>query len=247
MRRGTVLAAGLLLVGVAGVSGCGTAAHPQGQVTVPSACAGQREAVRRALDQSQLRVDVTGDGKPDTVAVASDATAPKPCRALVAVRAHGAGYSAHLVPAAVPAKGARARIEAVPRLGRHSGATIIVDTDAMVDAVRAQLFTVSDGRLHAVSVPGEPDGSFLVEGGGVLYPHAAGCTADGRLIVSHAAQTQHGRRFTVTRHVYELDRAGLNLNAVAVQRTTIPLRRLGQRFPEFTRAHWQACTHRPAR
>ena len=245
MRRGAVLAAGLLLVGVTGLSGCGTGARPRAEVVVPSPCAGQREVVLRALDQSPLHVDVTGDGKPDTVAAVSDATAPKPCRGLVAVRTDGAVHIAHLIPAAVPIEGVSARVVGVPRLGRHRGAAIVVDTGAAVDAVLAQLFTFTNRGLHPVNVPGEPDGSFIVEGGGLMFPHAARCTGNGRLVVSQAMQTQDGRRFKVTRRVYELDRAGLRLSLLAVQRATVPLRRLGSRFPEFAGDHWQACTERP--
>lgn len=242
MRTGAVLVAGLLLASVVGVSGCETTPRPQGEVTAPSACPGQRSLVRRALARSRLRVDVTGDGKPDTVAAASDAAAAKPCRGLVAVRAHGVVYSAHLIPAAVPVKGVRARVVGVPRLGAHPGAAIVVDTAAMVDAVRAQLFAYSDGGLHAVRVPGEADGAFIVEGGGVMFPHAARCTADRRLVVSEATQTQHGRRFRVTRRVYQLDRAGLRLTVLGVRRANLPVRSLGHRFPEFGGLHWQACT-----
>lgn len=246
MRRGTVPALGLLLVGIGGLPGCGTAGHSGGEVFIPPPCAAQREVVLRSLDRSHLRVDVTGDGKPDTVAVASDAGAAKPCRGLVAVRTHGTVYSAHLIPAAVPVKGFRAGIVGLPRLGRHPGVTLVVDTRAMVDAELAQLFTYSDGRLRAVRVPGRQDGSFIVEGGGVMFPHAARCTASGGFVVSEAAQVQHGRRFQVTRRVYRLDRAGARLSALAAQEASVPSSQLGRRFPEFAGTHWQSCTEQSA-
>ena len=242
MRRATVLVMGLLLVSTVGVSGCGSSAGPHPRAAGSSPCAAQRQVVRQALKRSRLRVDVTGDGRPDTVAAATDPAAPRPGRGLIAVRADGVVHSAHLIAAAVPAKGIRTRIVGVPRLGRHRGAAIVVDTGAMVDAVLAQLFTFADGRLRAVRVPGRRDGAFIVEGGGVMLPHAARCTSDGRLVVSGAVQVQHGRRFKVTRRLYELDAAGLRLSALAQQEASLPVRRLGGRFPEFAGTHWQACT-----
>ncbi len=244
MRVGSLLGAGLLPVAFM-ASGCGTAPHAGVGVAAPSPCPGEQAVVRRALDRSPLRADVTGDGKPDTVAAVSDPAAAKPCRGLVAVRSDGVVYTAHLIPGAVPIKGIRARVVAVPHLGLHPGAAIVVDTGAAVDAVLAQLFTFSDGRLLAVKVPGELDGSFVVAGGGLMFPHAAGCTSDGRLVVSGALQSQDGRRFRVVRRSYELDHAGRRLTALPVQRATVSVRRLDSRFPEFAGARWQACTDRP--
>jgi hypothetical protein len=244
MRVGSLLGAGLLPVALL-ASGCGTAQHAGDRAAAPSPCPSEQAVVRRALDRSPLRADVTGDGKPDTVAAASDPAAAKPCRGLVAVRSDGVVYTAHLIPGAVPIKGIRARVVAVPHLGHHSGAAIVVDTGAAVDAVLAQLFTFSDGRLVAVKVPGERDGSFVVAGGGLMFPHAAGCTSDGRLVVSGALQTPDGHRFRVVRHSYELDQAGRRLAALPVQRATVSLSRLDSRFPEFAGARWQACTDRP--
>ena len=244
MRVGGLLGAGLLLVALT-ASGCGTAQHAGDRAAAPSPCPSEQAVVRRALDRSHLRADVTGDGQEDTVAAASDPAAAKPCRGLVAVRADGVVYTAHLIPAAVPMKGIPARVVGVPHLGRHPGAAIVVDTGAAVDAVLAQLFTLSDGRLLAVKVPGEPDGSFVVAGGGLMFPHAAGCTPDGRLVVTGALQSQDGHRFSVVRRSYELDHAGRRLIALPVQRATVSLQRLGSRFPEFAGARWQACTDRP--
>lgn len=245
MRTATVLVVGLLLGSVVEVAGCGQAARPQPGRAGSSSCAGQRQVVRQALKRSHLRVDVTGDGRPDTVAASADPSAPKPCRGLVAVRTDGVVHSAHLIPAAVPVEGSRARVVGVPRLGSHRGAAIVVDTGAMVDAVLAQLFTFADGRLHVVRVPGRQDGAFIVEGGGVTFPHAARCTTDGRLVVSRAVQVRHGHRFRVTRRFYRLDAAGLRLSVLSVQQASLPVSRLDSRFPEFAGAHWQACTDRP--
>ena len=248
MRLGSCVTAVILLVGLVGVSGCGANVEPKAQVAASPECPHEQAVVRRALERSHLRVDVTGDGKPDTVAAASDPGAAKPCRGFVGVRVNGAGtYSLHLIPAAVPIKGIRARVVGVPHLGQRPGADIVVDTGAAADAVLAQMFTFSGGRLHALHVPDQPDGSFIVAGGGVIYPRGAGCTADGRLLLSEAAQTNDGKRFRVTRRTYELGRGGLRFaRRPVVTKATVPLNRLGARFPEFVGPHWTACTSTPA-
>jgi hypothetical protein len=207
----------------------------------------QQAVVARALDRSHLRVDVTGDGQPDTVAAASDPGAVKPCRGFVAVRVSGGGvYAAHLIPAAVPIRGIRARVVGVPRLGGRAGADIVVDTGAAVDAVLAQLFTFTGGRLRAVHVPDQQDGSFIVVGGGLMFPRGAGCTRNGRLILSQAAQTADGQWFRVTRRTYPLQPGGLGFTQPEATRATVPVNQLGVRFPEFVGPHWRACSSGPA-
>lgn len=243
MRPGSLVTASIGMVGLVAASGCGTTVQPRAQVSGSPECPHQQAVVRRALERSHLRVDVTGDGRPDTVAAASDPGAPKPCRGFVGVRVDGGGtYSTHLIPAAVPMKGIRARVVGVPHLGRRPGADIVVDTGAAVDAVLAQMFTFSGGRLRALHVPDQPDGSFIVEGGGLIYPRGAGCTADGRLILSQAAQTNDGKRFRVTHRTYALRPGGLRFASPVVTKATVPVNRLGARFPEFVGPHWASCS-----
>jgi hypothetical protein len=246
MRLGSLVTT-TLLAGLLAVSGCGEAPQPAAQDARSSECPSHQALVRRALDRSHLRVDVTGDGRPDTVAVASDPGAAKPCRGFVGVRATGgATYSTHLIPAAVPIEGIRARIVGTPHVGDGPGAEIVVDTGAAVDALLAQMFTYSGGALRAMRVPDQPDGSFIVEGGGVIYPRGAGCTADGRLVLSEAAQTSDGKRFRVVRRTYPLRTNGVGFTRPEVERATVPVNRLGARFPEFAGPHWTACAGSPA-
>jgi hypothetical protein len=224
-------------------TGCGAGSEPTAQVASRPQCPHQQAVVAGALHRSHLQVDVSGDGKPDTLAAASDPGAAKPCRAFVAVRMFGGGvYAAHLIPDAVPIRGIRARVVGVPRLGGRAAADIVVDTGAAVDAVLAQLFTFTGERLRAVHVPGQQDGSFIVVGGGVVFPRGAGCTRDGRLIVSHAAQTADRQSFRVTRRIYPLQPDGLGFTEPEVTRATVPVNRLGVRFPEFVGPHWRACS-----
>ena len=246
-RRRSSVTASILLIGLVAVSGCGGTVEPRARGHGSVECPHGQALVRRALERSHLRVDVSGDGRPDTVAAASAPGAAKPCRGFVGVRVTGAGtYATHLIPAAVPIKGIRARVVGVPHLGQRPNAEIVVDTGGAADAVLAQMFTFSGGRLRALHVPDQPDGSFILEGGGLIHPRGAGCNADGRLLLSQAAQTKDGKRFRVTRRTYELGRGGQRFTSPVVERATVPLNRLGARFPEFVGPHWTACTSSPA-
>lgn len=233
------LAAGMLLTGC-GATDTGTASS--GFVTSGD-CPQERSLVRRALDRSTLRVDVSGDGVLDTVAVASDPSAPKGCRGFVGVRvAGGSTYSNHLFRLAVPVKGLPARVEGLPDLGAAPGAEVVVDTRAAADALLAQMFTLAGDRLRVVRVPPFDDGTFIVEGAGVVYPQGTACTADGLLVHSEAALTKDGERYRVTRRTFEMRGDRLQPTAPTVETATVEAKRLLVRFPEFGRPHWAACT-----
>jgi hypothetical protein len=254
MRLGGALIAAAL-AGVLLLSSCGqdgtagqggdplSAGEPP--VVTSGQCEREEDLVRRALDRSRLSVDVDGDGRPDRVAVASDPEADEPCRGFVGVRLHdGSTYSTHLFARAVPIEGLPAKIDGLPDLGDRPGAQIVVDTRAAVDAVLGQLFTLADERLQPVQVPGSEDGTFIVEGGGVIYPHGASCTADGRMTLSEAAQTRDGERYRVTRRTYEVTGEPLRFGDPEVEKATVPADELIDRFPEFAHPHWEACEAR---
>lgn len=239
-----VVAAGALIAGATILPACEQSAEPPAFVTSGD-CADEQRVVAQALDRSHLTADVNGDGRPDTVAVASQPGAAKPCRAFVGVRvAGGSTYSTHLVPNAVPVEGLRARVIGLPRLGGRRPAEIVVDTAGAVDAVLAQLFALGGGRLYAVPVrvPGFSGGTFIVTGGGVMFPQGAGCTADGRMVLSAAAQSADGTSFRVTRRTYQVRGQPLRLVAPVVERATVPVDQLTARFPEFAGEHWTACS-----
>lgn len=249
MRPKILLRAGALLAGVLTVAACGPAVQTTSQASdqaarfvVSGTCHREQALVRRALDRSDIRADVNGDGRLDRVAVAWDFGAAKPCRAFVGVRVKGGTtYSTHLIPQAAPIRGLRPEIVGLPRLGSGHRAEIVVDTKAAVDAQVAQLFTLAGGRLQAVAVPGYPDRAFIVEGGGVIYPRGAGCTVDRRVVLSSAEQTRDGKSYRVTRRTYEVRGEQLRLVTPVVERATVPVGLLLKRFPEFGGPHWTAC------
>jgi hypothetical protein len=245
--------AALLLMASCGQDGAGGQGDQGGDpvsagvppVVTSGQCEREEALVRRALDRSRLSVDVDGDGRLDRVAVASDPEADEPCRGFVAVRIQGgATYSTHLFARAVPVEGLPAKVNGLPDLGDAPGAQIVVDTRAAVDAVLGQLFTLAGGRLQPVEVPGSEDGTFIVEGGGVIYPHGASCTADGRMVLSEAAQTRDGERYRVTRRTYEVTGDRLRFGDPEVETATVPVDELIDRFPEFAHPHWEACEPR---
>lgn len=249
MRSQNLLRAGALLAGALTLTACGPAVQSTSQTSDPATryvtsgtCAREKALVSRALDRSKIRADVNGDGRLDRVAVAWDFGAAKPCRAFVGVRVKGGPtYSTHLIPHAAPIKGLRPEVVGLPRLGNGRRAQVVVDTRAAVDAQVAQMFTIAGGRLRAVDVPGFPDGAFIVDGGGVVYPHAAACTAEGRMVLSSAAQSKNGKTYRVTRRTYGVRGERVRLVDPVVEHSTVPVRLLVKQFPEFVGPHWAAC------
>lgn len=244
MRLTTLLASAVLLACGPVLTACGPTETTTRAFDTSGDCAAEESLVRRSLDRSALRVDVDGDGRLDEVAVATDHDAGKRCRAFVGVRlADGSTHSTHLHPAAVPPiEGLQARIVGLPDLGDTPGAQIVVDTRAAVDSVLAQLFTLTGNGLRRVHVPVFEDGTFIVEGGGVVYPYGAACTADGRMVLSTAEQSDDGERFRVTRRTYEVRGPRVRFADPEVEESTVPLNELDDRFPEFAGQHWRACT-----
>ena len=246
MRLKSLLAVGAFVAGATALPACGTETTTQtepAEVVTSGECPGEAAVVRRALDQSRVKADVDGDGRPDTVAVASRPEAAKPCRALVGVRVHGGStYSTHLIPNASPVKGLPAEVVGLPLLANQSGAHIVVDTKAAVDSVLAQMFTLASGRLLAVEVPGLDEGTFIVEGGGLTFPHGAACTAGGRMVLTEAALTKDGKRYRVTRRTYEVEGPESRFGDPVVEKATVDVNELAASFPEFTDPHWKDCT-----
>ena len=244
MRRlETLLTAAVVLASGLALHGCGSDQVAAPGFVTSGDCPREQAVVRRALERSTLRVDVDGDGRLDRVAVATDQSAGRRCRAYVAVRVQGGStYSTHLFPGAVPPKLFRAGVAGLPDLGPDPGAEIVVDTASAADSLLAQMFTLTGDGFRRVHVPAFDDGTFIVEGAGVIYPQGAGCTRGGRLVLSGAKQTKDGTRYRVTRRTYQPRTERIRLVDPAVERATVPVDQLVERYPEFTHPHWGACT-----
>lgn len=239
----TAVVGGLTYAGLTGEqTRVGPATKPGDRVVTGTSCPRESDLVARALNRNWLDADVDGDNRPDRVAVARDAAGGEAaCRVFVGVRtATGVTYSNALTPSAV----ADANIPfpptvvGLPELG-DPGAEIAVDGHARADGALVQLFTLVDGRLALVEVPGSDDDAFYLEGAGVTMPHGAACRADGTLVLSTAEA--RGRDYRVTRRHYEL--VGERLEAVSAETTeAVAGDALVRRFPEFGPSHFSACS-----
>ncbi|MGH3507066.1 MAG: hypothetical protein ACRDO2_07670 [Nocardioidaceae bacterium] len=241
----TVVATMAAFAVAAGGSASGAAttgdASPSYNLHTSSDCRSEERLAHRGIAHPDRRVDVDGDGRRDKVAVVTDSDARKACRVVVAVKVRGgAAYSAVLDPSAVPPRGVRARIEAMPDLGNDPGVEIVIDSRMKADGVLAQLFTLTRDGLERVPMPAFEDGNFYVEGGGVTYPRGASCNARGAMILSMAI-LERGR-YEVTRHVYPVKGDRLRLTGPRMKVAHVPGDELVDRFPEFGSRHFTACS-----
>lgn len=229
------------------VGGSASAASARGDVTPSSDvqtstdCRAEERLARRGVRHPDARVDVDGDKRRDRVAVVTDIDARRACRVFVVVKVRGGdAYSAALDRSAVPHRGVRAKLAALPDLGDDAGAEIVVDSRKKTDGILAQLFTLTRDGLERVPMPAFEDGNFYVEGGGVTYPRGASCNARGAMILSMAV-LDHGR-YEVTRHVYPVRGDQLRLTGPRIKVAHIAGDRLVERFPEFGSPHFTACS-----
>jgi hypothetical protein len=224
--------AGLVLLDLGPDVGVSPADEPI--VVTGSECARELELVTVALEDGGVSADVDGDGAPDRVATAVDGEASQKCRAFVAVRAAtGSTYSTAMAAPAVPPPGVNADVIGVPDLGADGRADIVVDTHLMADGALAQLFTLTGDGLERVPAPAFEDGNFIVQGGGVTSPQAAGCTADGSLILSMATSDSRGEEYEVTRQIYPVTVTPLEFGGPRITTGHASTAELATRFPEF--------------
>ena len=207
-------------------------------------CAGEARLVKAALDSDWQPADVDGDGRLDRVAVATDHSAGRACRAFVGLRtAAGTTYATALDRTAVPPRGVAAEVIGVPDLGMDGRAEIVVDTHRLADSALSQLFTLANAGLVRVHAPAFEDGTLVVEGGGVTYPRGAGCTGRGALVLSMALL--HGDTYEVARHVYPVvnpaNGGPLRLGDPRITSVDVPAGQLADRFWEFVSPHFQRC------
>ncbi|MDQ1602979.1 MAG: hypothetical protein QOE01_824 [Actinomycetota bacterium] len=196
-----------------------------------------------AVEGAAGRADIDGDGVPDTVALGRDSSAAPQCSWFVVVQTAGdTVYSAPFDRSALPPHGFPPRIVAFPMLGHDAGAEVVVDTRAGADATVAQLFTFAGGKLVHVADPTSRDGNLILDGGGVNYPRATGCTADGLLTEISAASTGRAT-FAVTESRLVL--SGERLREVRHHVTRhVPGKQLVARFPALRGYDFGPCTGR---
>jgi len=203
-------------------------------VVTGSSCEREAELVAAALDEGWVTADVDGDGAADRIVTAVDAEAAPSCRAFVGVRtASGPTYSAALAAPAVPPPGVDADVIGAPDLGADGRADVVVDTHLKTDGALAQLFTLTGGGLERVLAPAFEDGNFVVQGGGVTTPQAAGCTTDGSLVVSMATFDARAQGYDVTRQTYPVRGMPLEFGSPRVTTGEASATELAARFPEF--------------
>jgi hypothetical protein len=241
-------AAVLAVLGVMSVLDLGSqeTTPPAGRTPVHTSgtCDREEALITRALDSSRVTADVDGDGAADRVATATDDTAAPNCRAFVGVRtADGATYSTVLATPAVPPPSMKAEVIGVPDLGMDGRADLVVDTHFMADSALSQLFTWTEDGLVRVTVPAFEDGNVTVEGGGVTTPQAAGCTADGSLVISIATLIEQARSYEVTQQVYPVVGDPLTSGSPASTTDQVPAEQLDQLFPEYSPDRFVPCTH----
>jgi len=211
-------------------------------VVTGSSCDREAELVAAALSVSWVPADVDGDGVPDRVATAVDGEAAPNCRAFVGVRTgSGTTYSTALEAPAVPPPGVNADVIGVPDLGADGRADVVVDTHLMADGALAQLFTLTDGGLQRVPAPAFEDGNFVVQGGGVTSPQAAGCTTDGSLVISMATLDARAEGYDVTRQTYPVRGMPLEFGSPRVTTGKASATGLAARFPEFGDNNFAPC------
>lgn len=231
-------AAVLAVLGVMSVVDLGgqESTPPAGQPIVHTSGNCDREEglmTRALLGPSEFTADVNGDGTPDQVATVTDPKAAPACRAFVGVRTNGELYSTALDPSAVPPPGMRAQVMSAPDFGLDGRADLVVNTHLMADSSLSQIFTWTEDGLVRVLSPASEDGNLTVDGGGVNSPVAAGCTANGSLIISMANMVEQGKSFEVTRQVYPVTGDPLEFGDAKISTDRVPAAQLEQRFPEF--------------
>lgn len=231
-------AAVLAVLGVMSVVDLGgqESTPPAGQPIVHTSGNCDREEAlmtRALLGPSEFTADVNGDGTPDQVATVIDPKAAPACRAFVGVRINKELYSTALDPSAVPPPGTRAQVMSAPDFGLDGRADLVVNTHLMTDSSLSQIFTWTEDGLVRVLSPASEDGNLTVDGGGVTSPVAAGCTANGSLIISMANMVDQGKSFEVTRQVYPVTGDPLEFGDPKLVPARVPVAQLEQRFPEF--------------
>ena len=188
-----------------------------------------------------LRGDVDGDGSPDEVSLAFDATGARGCQAFLVVE--GSGESAVLAVESFD----RAFGLPQPRLNRLAevdsapGSEVAVDLVAGASTQFVGLFTMAGGELARVEVEGDefPADDLFPYGGSVGHVDASDCAgAPGTIVISTA--TPKGDDYQVTRRFFRFQGSTPRAEPSSTERARVALEELG-RFPEYRSSPFGGC------
>ena len=241
------LVALLVLLGV--VTGCGDSESPDSEPSRPdgptTGCSNEDELrADKSARRGRMRGDVTGNDSADKVFIAVDERAEAGCRALLFVRSDDATSATSLdveesdLGLGLPALGGLRQIDG------QGGSDVIVDMAAGASTLFAAVFVFADGGLVQVRIEGSqpPAENLFAHGGGVAQLSAAGCAADGAVLISTAVA--EGRRYRVDRRTYEFDGVVLARNPTQDETERMRLERIPRSFPEFAGPPFLSCPDR---
>jgi hypothetical protein len=199
-------------------------------------CPRERDAVRNAEPRKEWSGDVDGDGVSDSISLVERPKAPKRCRTFVVVDTGDTTYSVNASVVDFHHRRGSVVVQ-VADLGGSPGVEIVLKqvATAIEWLYVYKVFTFHDGALRAVSLPG----GWLIDDPFGL-PTGAGCTPDGRIVISHASDLDPTVTRRVTQRFYEL--SGTRLRPVGREVGTVEADApLSGTFPEFEKPLFGGC------
>lgn len=195
------------------------------------------ESARRG----DIRGDVTGDGAADEIFIAVDEGAEIGCRAFLFVRSEEGTSAASLDLEDIDFRLGLPALSGLKQIDGDGGNDVIVDMAAGASTLFSGVFVLGSGGLEQVRIEGStpPTEDLFAHGGGVAQLSAAGCAADGGVLVSTAVA--EGRRYRVDRHTYEFDGVTLGRNPTRDETQRLRLEMIPRSFPEFAGPPFSNC------
>jgi len=211
-------------------------ADAQPSYVLGGGCPNERDAIRDAEPRKEWSGDVDGDGVSDSISIVERPRAPKQCRTFVVVDTGVTTYSVNA--SVVDFRHRRGSVVVkVADLGGSPGVEIVLKQVATgIEWLYVyKVLTFDDGALRTVSMPG----GWLIDDPFGL-PTGAGCTPDGRIVISHASDLDPTVARRVTRRFYEL--TGTRLRPVGREVGTVEANApLAGTVPEFKKPLFRGC------
>ncbi|HYJ68051.1 MAG TPA: hypothetical protein VEX15_10365 [Nocardioidaceae bacterium] len=180
--------------------------------------------------------DIDGDGQPDSVHLAEDPDAGPNCRTFVVVDTGDVTYSANLtVESLLGYHSGGSTLAQIVDLGGSSGDEIVVKQVATATEWMHfyPVYTLHAGKLQAVDGPANAYDPYGLRTG-------AGCSTDGRIVMSTASDLDPNVARTVTRRFYEL--VATTWHRVGRDTGEVPAGQpLAAAYPEFARPFFGGC------